>query len=52
MVALCLELVLQLHGLLSLGLEELGFLVSIRDTSALNLVFELQVIFIYASLLS
>ena len=51
MVALCLELVLQLHGLLSLGLEELSFLVGISNTTALNLVFELQVIFIYASLL-
>ena len=52
MVTLCLQLVLQFHGLLSLGLEELGFLVGIGDTTALNLVFELHVIFIYASLLS
>ena len=52
MVTLCLQLVLQFHGLLSLGFEELGFLVGICDTTALNLVFELHVIFIYASLLS
>ena len=52
MVTLCLQLVLQLHGLLSLGLEELGFLVGICDATALDLVLELHVFFIYASLLS
>ena len=52
MVTLCLQLVLQFHGLLSLGLEELGFLVGIGDTTTLNLVFKLHIFFIYASFLS
>ena len=52
MVTLCLQLVLQFHGLLSLGLEELGFLVGICDATALDLVLELHVFFIYSSLLS
>ena len=51
-IALRLQLVLQFHRLLSLGLKELSFLVSISDTTALNLVLELHVFFIYASLLS
>ena len=52
MIALRLQLVLQLHGLLSLGLKELCLLVGIRDTTTLNLVFKLHIFFIYAPFLS
>lgn len=51
LISLGLELVHQLHLHLSLSLEMLGFLISISDTTALNLVLKLQVVLIHGPLL-
>ena len=51
MVLLVLKRVGQLHRHLSIGLEKLGFRVGFSDTSPLDLVLELEVLFIDATLL-
>jgi len=46
LVSLVLQLVMKLHFHLSLGLEIFGFLVSLSDASALNLVLKLEILFV------